>query len=97
MVAVKDAVSAVNAYLRSFPDLLDPKSPRLEETEFDQASGQWVITVSYETEPSGLAKIGDSRQRLYRVFRVSESGEVLSMKERSLSSGPRDANRKPDA
>lgn len=87
MVDVKHAVSAVNAYLRSFPDLLDPKSPRLEETEFDQASGQWVITVSYETEPSsGLGMIGDSRQRLYRVFRVGETGEVLSMKERSISS-----------
>ena len=86
MVAIKDAVSAVNTYLRSFPGLLDPKSPRLEETEFDQASGQWVITVSYETEPSsGLGMIGDSRQRLYRVFRVGESGEVLSMKERTLS------------
>ena len=90
MVAVKDAVNAVNAYLLSFPDLLSPKSPRLEETEFDQASGQWVITVSYETEPSsGLGMIGDSRQRLYRVFRVGESGEVLSMKERTLSSAPK--------
>ncbi len=52
MIDVKAAVAAAESYLGSFPRLLPPTSARLEETEIDEQTGDWLITISYAVEPA---------------------------------------------
>ena len=43
MADVRSAVEAADKFIRSFPNLLNPASLRLEETEIDR-SGDWLIS-----------------------------------------------------
>ena len=77
MIDAKSAIRAAIAYLQGFSEYIPAYDIRLEEIEHDQ-SGQWLITLSATDSPA-------FGQRNYRVFRVdSSSGEVLSMKVRTL-------------
>jgi hypothetical protein len=91
MIDARTAVAAVNSYIKSFPDLLQLSSPRLEETETDPDTGEWLITLSAIDDPDLSFSLGRSPTRVYRQFRVREGtglnmreGEVVSMKIRRL-------------
>jgi hypothetical protein len=68
VIDVKAAVAAADAYLKSFPQLLQLSSPRLEETEVDAGTGDWLITISFFDDPNpGLATVlGTRTPRVYR-------------------------------
>ena len=84
MIDVKTAVSAVEKYMQAFGTLLPQASPRLEETEVDTDSGDWLITISVIDEPDLITQaLARYPRRAYRQFRVdSTTGEVRSMKRR---------------
>ena len=64
----------------------------LEETEFDPASGCWIITLAFSRPwntprtraQEVLENLGavSSLRRSYKVLMVSDKGDVLSMKNR---------------
>ncbi len=87
MVDVKTAVASAEAYLKSFPNLLQIVSPRLEETEVDPDSGDWLITISFADDPNSLTQmLTQQPRRTYRQLRVDKStGHVVSMKHRSFA------------
>jgi hypothetical protein len=86
MTDVKGAVEAAVAYLTAFPNLLQLASPRLEETETDPDTGDWLITISSIDDPNALASVlADNPRRIYRQVRVDKNtGQVLSMKRRTF-------------
>ena len=91
MIDARAAVTAVNEYVKSFSDLLPLSSPRLEETEFDPDTGEWLITISVVDNPDLSLSLGTPPKRLYKQFRVREGigilgkkGEVVSMKIRRI-------------
>jgi len=76
MMNVKQAVAAAIAYMGEFQDLIPSQNVRLEETELDEKSGDWLITLSTIENPI----VGS---RSYRVFYIdSDTGIVKSMKKR---------------
>lgn len=60
----------------------------LEEVEFDDASGHWLITLGLT--PIGLASLsglgmGGVKPHAYKIFRIdAQNGEVRSMKIRDI-------------
>jgi hypothetical protein len=87
-IDVKAAGAAAEAYLKSFPHLIQLSSPRLEETEVDADTGDWLITISFFDDPNpGLANVlGTPPRRVYRQLRVDKNtGQVVSMKHRKLT------------
>lgn len=85
MIDVKTAVQTADAYLHSFPNLLEVVAPRLEETDIDQKTGDWLITVSFLEHPDSLGTaLSSNPPRTYRQVRINrDSGEVVSMKFRN--------------
>jgi hypothetical protein len=77
MLEVRDAVKAAIAYINEFSDFINPVDARLEETEFDDSSNEWLITLS-------LVENAFSGARTYKLFRIDVFGKVKSMKNRSL-------------
>jgi len=86
MTDVKGAVEAAVAYLRAFPNLLELASPRLEETDTDPDTGDWLITISSIDDPNALATaLSQSPRRIYRQIRNDKNtGQVVSMKRRTF-------------
>ncbi|MDC7788083.1 hypothetical protein PQJ75_20920 [Rhodoplanes sp. TEM] len=86
VVDVRAAVRAAAAYLDQFDDFIGARQARLEETEFDDGSNQWVITLSMIDIPKDAGTLAElSSKRNYRQFRVdAETGHVNSMKVRTL-------------
>lgn len=90
---VKEAVSAAKTYVR---DLYEPDEAisnlGLEEVEFDAGRHEWKITVAFSrpwnTHRTRARAILESmgevtpQKRSYKIITVSESGKVLSMKNR---------------
>lgn len=62
----------------------------LEEVEYDHIKQEWLVTVGFSrpwdfTKPSGgLVTSPSQPKRDYKVVRVSESGEVTSVKNREV-------------
>jgi len=84
MADVRSAVEAADKFIRSFPNLLNPASLRLEETDIDK-SGDWLITVSYQDATNSGGLLGSLAGRLYKQIRVSKtSNDVVSMKDRTV-------------
>jgi hypothetical protein len=75
LIPVKTAVNSAVDYVREFGDLFpNPSRVRLEETEFDGSSEDWIITLSFEEVPF-------SNYRIYKQFRVNaHTGAVAAMK-----------------
>jgi hypothetical protein len=87
-IDVRAAVAAADAYLESFPHLIQLSSPRLEETETDPDTGDWLITISFFDDPNpGLAHVlGTPPRRAYMQLRVyKNTGHVISMKHRKFA------------
>jgi hypothetical protein len=83
MIGVEDAVRAAVQYLESFPQLLQPRDLRLEETEYDD-KGEWLITLSYAGESGGIGGIMGAVRRAKQLRIDSYSGRVLAMKNRTV-------------
>jgi hypothetical protein len=83
-IDVKTAVRNAIAYLREFEEFIPARGLRLEETEYD-GSGSWLITLSViDDDPRFFGELAGTK-RTYKVFRIdAETGEVKSMKVRSL-------------
>ncbi|MGD0023750.1 MAG: hypothetical protein ABSC37_03845 [Xanthobacteraceae bacterium] len=91
MVDVKSAVRIAIDYLKEFQEFIPARSFRLEETEYDENSGCWLITLSTldESKPqSGLGELAAALspdKRIYKILRIdAETGNVKSMKVRTL-------------
>jgi hypothetical protein len=83
MINVKSAVRAAIEYLQQFQEFIPANAIRLEETEYDD-TGYWLITLSTE-DPNPLLPNFAAGRRNYKIFRIdAESGEVKSMKVRTL-------------
>lgn len=92
-IDVKAAVTAANSYLQDMKDLMKVplETLRLEEVELSDDQHEWLITLGFDI-PSRTSSFVDLigrnsvYQREYKLFRVdSETGEVKSMKIRSLT------------
>ena len=78
MIDVKTAIRAAANFLGEFQEYIRPEDIRLEETEYDDDSGCWLITLSYRDSTT-------FPRREYKIFRVdANSGAVKSMKVRTL-------------
>lgn len=79
MISVKEAVARAIHYLDELGELMPKSGLRLEETEFDDASGQWLITLSFG--PNLF-----TNERTYKIFKVeADTGQIKSMKIRHLA------------
>ena len=73
---MRDAVKAASKYLKDFEDLLpNLYSPRLEETEIDDDTLDWIVTLSFQSEP-----FNDGPRSYKRFWIDGQTGEVKSMK-----------------
>ena len=93
MLTVKEAVQAAQNWVRDLYAEADIKHLRLEEVEFSETGGYWLITLGW-VEPavrqSGLAAALQSEvQALPRVYKTmevdAETGAVKSMKIREVA------------
>lgn len=90
MITLRDAaMKAMNFYKDIDPDA---EGARVEEVEKDDDTGDWHITLSFQSGENAVSLIlpnsastGVMNGRTYKIFSVgSESGEVRSMKIRAL-------------
>jgi hypothetical protein len=90
MVEIKDAVKAAKDFAGTvFPEA-DLPGLRLEEVEFEEARGEWIITLSWADPTPGnraiIAALGSTR--IYKLFIVDAgSGRVRAMKIRETAGG----------
>ena len=87
---VKEAVEIAKSYVRDV--LADEQITNLglDETEHEQATGRWIITVGFARPwntprtraQEVLETLGavSSLRRSYKVITISDNGEVISMK-----------------
>jgi hypothetical protein len=81
VIAVQEAVSAVLAYINQFDALLPTTGARLEEFEYDDRAGAWLITLSFVEPQIGVVR---DLIRTYRIFTVDgTTGVVTAMKLRN--------------
>lgn len=77
MIDVRQAVRAALSYIAEFSQLLPQTDLRLEETELDEETGDWLITLSFLENA-----LSTSRQ--YKSFRIDRtSGDVIWMRVRT--------------
>lgn len=91
----RTAVKAAKDYLQNLLADEGPYNIGLEELEFDDVSGTWLVTLGFSrpwnsTRNALTALTGDAApRRVYRILTVRASdGEVLSFKRRE----PRENN-----
>jgi hypothetical protein len=90
-----DVKEAVNKAMAAASDLFSQEmlnNLQLEEVDFDEQTGTWQITLGFDvpnTNPMkgiGAALSGDRMYiRKYKVFHVDATGNVKSVKIRTLS------------
>ena len=92
MIDVKQAAKIAAEYFadlytdQKYSDIL------LEEVEYDEAGGAWLITLGYsqpflEDVKKPLSRLASfsEKERKYKIFRIeAETSNVLSMKIRTL-------------
>jgi len=84
---VKEAVSVSKNYLL---DLLSEEKIEklgLEEIEFDDEADEWSVTLGFSRrweEPRNPVAAMIQPPRTYKVVRVSNKGEVVSVKNREM-------------
>jgi hypothetical protein len=86
-IDARKAVAVAVDYLNEIRDLVDSKLKdiRLEELELSEEQRIWAVTLGYDV-PSQSSIYTGVYKRDYKIFQVSaETGEVTSMKIRSVS------------
>lgn len=86
-VDVKDAVKAAVAFVQEMYPAEEIRALRLEEVDFDDPTGSWLITLGWVDQAiregsSPFASLSaQPAPRVYKVFEVSSAtGNVVSMK-----------------
>ena len=92
VVDVKEAIKIAKDYVKDVFAEEQVTELRLEETEFDQPSGGWNITLAFSRPWNSprtraqevLENLGaaSSLRRSYKVLTVSPDGQIVSMKNR---------------
>ena len=82
MIDVRHAVMASQQYMKSLSDLMPGGNLRREETEYDDESKRWLITVSYVPGPYGDILLGSASRIYKRLVVDAADGNVLAMKNR---------------
>ncbi len=90
---VKDAIKVAKDYIQNVLAEEQIANLGLEETEFDPASGCWVITLGlsrpWNTPKTRAQEVLEnlgaisSLRRSFKVLTISREGDVLSMKNKS--------------
>lgn len=87
-LSVKQAADIAKDYVRALLGDEGLSDLGLEEIDFDDNEEQWLITVGFSrpwnTPRSGVAALTGTaaQKRAYRVVRITQDGDVLSMKRR---------------
>ncbi|MDR3495796.1 MAG: hypothetical protein P4L82_14460 [Ancalomicrobiaceae bacterium] len=89
MLNAKDAISRAKSYIADVFSEEKPTGVGLEEIEYDEQAGAWIITVGFframydpnEKEYSRLLA-GPKFDRTYKKVTVGQDGEVISVKNR---------------
>lgn len=83
---VKEAVARAKAYVSELFGYENISNLGLEEVEFDQATGDWLVTVGFSRPWDTPAVFGQQPQRSYKVLRISDlTGTALSVRNRETS------------
>jgi hypothetical protein len=89
---VSDAVAAAKKYVSDLFAEEAISNLGLEEVERDEAAAQWIVTVGFSRpwdnpfkELSAQLSYGSGyRPRAYKVVRVNDAGNVISVKNRYI-------------
>ena len=92
-MTAKEAITAAKEYVQ---DLFRDEAIAqvgLEELDFRDAARAWDVTIGFTRQlsnprnPTGAfaALLGASGERVYKVVRISEDGEILSLKHRHFA------------
>jgi hypothetical protein len=96
---VRQAIAQAKAYLREVYADEGLTDLGLEETDFDETRGEWLITLGFfrpwnnprAAAQSALDAIGyplgaaDPRRRTYKVVTISKDGTIRAMKNRQAT------------
>ena len=89
MLNAKEAISRAKSYVADMFSEEMPTSVGLEEIEFDEQAGAWVITVGFfrALKDPNEARFGDllgppKFARTYKKVTVRKDGDVVSIKNR---------------
>lgn len=90
-LSVKEAVSAAKKFVVDVLAEEKPANVGLEEVEFDQRSGNWLVTVGFSRPwnsargPLTAISGEPAPKRAYRVITISdETASAIAMKRRDL-------------
>jgi len=80
MISLQNAVDGVRAHLAGFTDLMQTTDLRLEEFDYDDRAGEWIVTVSFLDQ--GFPGIAGNR--VYKTLYVNgNTRTVKAMKMRN--------------
>ena len=86
---VKDVVTVAVNYVRDLFEHEEISNFGLEEIEFDDQAGEWIVTVGFSRPwdyPQNLAALAGAPKRSYKTIRVNDIGEVVAVKNREVMS-----------
>lgn len=90
---VKEAVALAKSYILALFKGEDIKNLGLEEVELDQQENEWIVTIGFsrpwDESPSPLNPLSaisssSTLRRSFKIVRISNSGEVMSVKAREV-------------
>lgn len=90
---VKEAVKIAKQYTADVFDDEGVRGLALEEIEYDESSGDWLVTVSFLPKLDPMASLGKLAgikplARQYKVVRIDNRGNTLSIKRRYQDDAP---------
>ena len=89
MMHVKDVVTVAINHVSALFEHEQITNLGLEEIEFDDRAGQWLVTVGFSRPwdyPQNLAALAGVAKRSYKTIRVDDSGAVIGIKNREVMS-----------
>ena len=92
-MTAKEAIHAAKEHIRDLFQDEGIAQVGLEELNFRDAPRAWDVTIGFTRRlpsPDGAlsgiaAALGTSSERVYKVVRISEDGEILSLKHRHFA------------
>ncbi len=85
---VKEVVSIAVNHIQELYELEEISNFGLEEIEFDQHIGEWLVTVGFSRpwdnprNSEDIATETATPKRTFKIIQINESGEVVSIKNR---------------
>jgi hypothetical protein len=81
-LTLKEAVDICANYIQQFYNNAD--NIQLEEIEREPHLAEWRVTLSFENQDPGMPYIMGKIPKNYKIFRINDDGEILSMKIREF-------------